>query len=157
MLLLCFSAAYSRFQIFSKISRKQLTVDTKEVLTHYSPSTVLFLQDWFKNTSSDALGPIISDVSWCFSSFSIMHTRSGDPARDDQTLACVPAALAHRSLFLIQSHLETLSAAFMVDLMAFLPVALLSLNIYCIFFILSFFFLSFYLCKATLCNLTDLK
>ncbi|KAM9425751.1 alpha-protein kinase 1 [Pholidichthys leucotaenia] len=44
----------------------------------------------------------------------------GDPARVDQTLACVPAALAHCSFLLIQSHLEDVSATSMMFLMVFL-------------------------------------
>ncbi len=56
-----------------------------------------------KDASSDVLGHMSSDVSeviGCFRSFNILYPHSGDPARVDQTLACVPAALAHRSLLL---------------------------------------------------------
>ncbi len=45
------------------------------------------------------------------------HPPSGDPAEGDQSLACVPAALAHFSDLLIQIHLEALSAASVTDLM----------------------------------------
>lgn len=53
-------------------------------------------------------------LQWCFRSFSIVHPQSGDPARIDQT--CVPAGLAHGSLLLSHSHLETLFAASVLDL-----------------------------------------
>lgn len=46
----------------------------------------------------------------------IVHAFSGDRDRDNETLAGVPAVLAHRSLSLIQNH----SNAYMVDLVDFL-------------------------------------
>ena len=68
----------------------------------------------------DVFSDAVPDFLGRFGSFNIIRPPSGDPTRVDQTLACIPVALAHRSLLLIQSHLEALSAASMVDLMAFL-------------------------------------
>lgn len=75
-----------------------------------------------EDASEDVLGHIFSDapeVIGCFRSFSSVHRRSGDPAKADRTLACVPAALATLDL-LSRSHLEAPSAASMADFMAVL-------------------------------------
>ncbi len=45
---------------------------------------------------------------------------SGDSAGVDQAPTCVPAALTHSSDLLIQIHLDTLSAASVIDLIALL-------------------------------------
>lgn len=56
----------------------------------------------------------------CVGSHNIIHTHPGDPASVDQTLACIPAGLAHGSPLFIHSHLEALSAASVATLMAVL-------------------------------------
>lgn len=59
-----------------------------------------------KDTSHNAPRHIFSVE--CLGSFNIMQPHLAKPARVDQVLACVPAALAHRPFPLIQSHLEAL-------------------------------------------------
>lgn len=74
-------------------------------------------------TSAHTLANIIIDVYWDHWEWSvsisyILHG-PGDPARVDQTLACVPVALTlHCSLPLIHNHLEDLSAVSEALLMA---------------------------------------
>ena len=55
----------------------------------------------------------------CFRFRHIMHPCPGDPARVDQALTCVPAALVHGSPLFIHSHLEVLSASSVAAMMAF--------------------------------------
>lgn len=68
-------------------------------------------------TQSSVKFPVIIGF---FGSFNIRHPPSGDPARVDQAPTCVPAVLTHSSDLLIQIHLEALSAASVIDLIALL-------------------------------------
>lgn len=61
-----------------------------------------------EGTPQDALGRILSDEPEIMG---VLGPPSSDPARGDQTLTCVPAALSCRSLLLMQSHPVALSAA----------------------------------------------
>lgn len=69
---------------------------------------------------ADALRCIISYVSqnYLVGSRNIRHPHPANPAMDDLSPTCVPAAVVHRSLLFIQSHLEAVSAALVMDLRA---------------------------------------
>lgn len=66
------------------------------------------------------------NISWGHQVCGIYHTPLlRQPASVDQTMDCVPAPLANASLLLIQSYMNTLRAASLVDFIVFLFAALL--------------------------------
>ena len=95
------------------------------IFTILCPSSTcvrLWDEEQLKDTSLDGWNTssvMFPELTLCFGSFKIIHPHSEDPARAGHTPACAPATLAHRLFLMIQSHLEAVSAAYLVDLMAF--------------------------------------